>query len=112
MITLAAPPGGGLAVANEKEKSAAGESGGSLVSASLIAAAWTVTVHVGPAGSGDARASVNLVAGEALCATTCAEPAGHCRSNAPALAFTGSLKLMALAGLSEEVLAPLRRAAL
>src|SRR5215207_1854998 len=96
MMTCVATGGAGAAVMNANEKSAAGESGGSSVSASEICAAVTVTVQMVLTGRSTAGVSVNELAGEAVCAKVCGAPAGHSSAKAPGPACTLSLKLMTI----------------
>src|SRR4051812_6772056 len=107
MMTPTAPGGAGFAVVNEKVTSASMESGGSLTSVSVIAAAATVTLQVDPDGSGAAGVSVNVLAGEALCVKACGEPAGHSMANASDAAVTLSLKLMTTVEVTGTLPAPL-----
>jgi hypothetical protein len=64
-------------VLNEKLKSPAIWSGGSVESVSEIWVAATVTVQVVLAGSAAIGSSVNDAAGELVCVKACGEPAGH-----------------------------------
>ena len=66
------------------------------MSVSEIWLAVTVTVQVVLYGSGEAGVSVNVLAGEALCANVCGAPPGTASANAPAVAVTLSLKLMTM----------------
>src|SRR4029077_13418012 len=86
------PPPPPPAVVKVKVRSAAGWSGGSAVSVSLICAATTPTVHVVPTGSALEGWSVIEAPGEPLTVSGCGFPAGHCSVNAFAPALTGSLK--------------------
>src|SRR4051794_16194138 len=107
MTTFVATGGGWPAVANENAKSDAMVSGGSLVSASEIWLAVTVTVQVVLKGSSAAGVSVNEVVGEAVCAKGCGAPAGHSSAKAPSDAFTLSLKLTTIGESTGTLLAPL-----
>ena len=73
---------GAESVVKLKVWSAAGWSGASTVSVSLIRAARAVTVQVVPAGSAEVGVSVIVWPGEPLTVNACCEDAGHASVNA------------------------------
>jgi hypothetical protein len=83
------PPEGGAAVVNEKVRSAASESGGSMVSTSATPLAETVTVHASPAPKGAVGVIVKVV-GPPETMTTWAPLVSHEIETAPLASVTGS----------------------
>ena len=87
---------GAESVVKLKVWSAAGWSGASTVSVSLIRAARAVTVQVVPAGSAVVGVSVIVWPGEPLTVNGCCEDAGHASVNAFVPAVTLSLNVTAI----------------
>src|ERR1700750_2575476 len=81
-------------------------SGGSKLSASVIPAAKTVTVQVVPAGRSAVGSSVKLAEGDELSVKVCGEPAGHWTEKEPAVALTGSVKLIVMFEFCATLVAP------
>src|SRR5919206_1250998 len=85
--------GAASCVVNENEWLAAGWSGGSTASVSLMFAATAVTVQVVPSGRWEVGSRVIAEPGEPLTAKAFEEPVGHSSVNELPLTVTDSLKL-------------------
>src|SRR6266536_2797107 len=98
--------GAASAVVNEKTVLAAGWSGGSPLSTSLIPAASTVTVQTVASGRSALGFRVIVAVPEPLTAKLWALPVGHSSVNEPPVAVTGSLKLATMFALGSTAVAP------